>query len=109
LILSRTLAFSTLAVCQLFHAFGMRNVKKSIFDPKIFGKNRLMIFSFIFGMLLQVAVTEVPFLVTFFKTSSLSINYWIVILSVALIPVTMHEIIFVLNYYREKRKKVKEY
>lgn len=109
LILSRTLAFSTLAVCQLFHAFGMRNVKKSIFDPKIFGKNRLMFFSFIFGMLLQVAVTEVPFLVTFFKTSSLSINYWIVILSVALIPVTMHEIIFVLNYYREKRKKVKEY
>jgi Ca2+-transporting ATPase len=87
----------------------MRNVKKSIFDPKIFGKNRLMFFSFIFGMLLQVAVTEVPFLVTFFKTSSLSINYWIVILSVALIPVTMHEIIFVLNYYREKRKKVKEY
>lgn len=107
--LARTLAFSTLAICQLFHAFGMRNLKKSIFDRKLFMKNKLMIFSFIFGLFLQVIVTEVPFLVTFFKTSSLSLNYWIIIILVALIPLTVHEIIYVLNYYRQKRQKANDY
>lgn len=107
--LARTLAFSTLAICQLFHAFGMRNLEKSIFDRKLFMKNKLMIFSFIFGLFLQVIVTEVPFLVTFFKTSSLSLNYWIIIILVALIPLTVHEIIYVLNYYRQKRQKANDY
>jgi Ca2+-transporting ATPase len=103
--LSRTLTFSTLAICQLFHALGMRNIKRSVFDPKLLGKNKMMFIAFTFGILLQLAVTEIPALVAFFHTTRIDFHYWLIIFAASLIPLIVHEIIYVFNFYHEKRKK----
>ena len=100
---AQTFAFTTLAVCELLHAIGMRNIKKS-FIRKEFFNNKLMIFSVSFGIFLQVLVTEIPFLNNFFKTTHLQFLEWCYILGVALLVLLVHEIIVVLNYYAKKKK-----
>ncbi len=99
---AQTFAFTTLAVCELLHAIGMRNVKKT-FVRKEFFSNKLMLFSVGFGIFLQVLVTEVPFLNDFFKTTHLQFLEWCYILGIALVVLLMHEII-VLIYYSKKKK-----
>ena len=61
----QTYAFTVLGISELFHAIGMRDVTKSIFRMN-HTSNPLMIFSFAIGLALQVAVTEVPFLIRVF-------------------------------------------
>ena len=99
---AQTFAFTTLAVCELLHAIGMRNIKKS-FIIKEFFNNKLMLFSVSFGIFLQVLVTEVPFLNDFFKTTHLQFLEWCYILGIALLVLLMHEII-VLIYCSKKKK-----
>ena len=99
---AQTFAFTTLAVCELLHAIGMRNIKKS-FIRKEFFNNKLMLFSVSFGIFLQVLVTEVPFLNDFFKTTHLQFLEWCYILGIALLVLLMHEII-VLIYCSKKKK-----
>ena len=92
LIKSRTYAFTTLGISQLFHMIGMSNIKGSIF--KIFkNKNYVRIIAFIFGYCLQVLVTEVTFLVDIFKTAKLDINEWIWLTIISMFPLLFHQII----------------
>ena len=67
LLRSQTYAFTVLGMSQLFHAVGMRDVKKSVFRMNVF-ENKLMLAACAAGLILQAAVTEVPFLVGMFST-----------------------------------------
>ena len=89
---AQTYAFTTLGVSQLFHAIGMRNVKRSIFRMNHL-ENRVMIIAFFFGLLLQVAVTEVPILTQIFGTTELALAEWGVLILVAAVPLVIHEIL----------------
>lgn len=100
---SQTLAFSVLAITELFHAIGMRDVDTSIFKFKLFD-NKTMILAFVVGLLAQLAVTEIPFLTTLFDTVSLSVVEWVGIILVSMIPLVMHEIIVVVKKLSTKRK-----
>lgn len=100
LVKSQTLAFSILAITELFHAIGMRDVDTSIFKFKMFD-NKTMIWAFVVGFLAQLAVTEIPFLVNLFGTTSLSLVEWIVILLVSMLPLVMHEIIVLVRKYKK--------
>ena len=88
---SQTYAFTVLGMCQLYHAVGMRDVQKSIFrmKPK---DNPLMIAACVIGFVLQIAVTEVPFLITAFGTSHLSGMEWLLLNALASFPLLAHEI-----------------
>lgn len=88
---SQTYAFTVLGMCQLYHAVGMRDVQKSIFrmKPK---DNPLMIAACVIGFVLQIAVTEVPFLITAFGTSHLSGIEWLLLNALAAFPLLAHEI-----------------
>lgn len=101
---AQTFAFTTLAICELFHAIGMRNLKKS-FIRKEFFNNKLMIFAVILGVVLQVAVTEIPFLNEFFKTTRLDFMEWCYILGVALLVLIAHEILVVISKTKKRTKK----
>ena len=92
LLKAQTFAFSTLALSQLFHSLGMKNINKSIFNKKTL-KNQLLIFSLVFGIVIQLAVTMVPFLCDLFKTSLLTINDFLIVLAFSSIPLIVHEII----------------
>lgn len=89
---SQTYAFTVLGLSQLFHAVGMRDVNASVFGSRLFS-NRLMLLAFGAGLLLQAAVTELPFLSEMFGTSILSISEWGFLLSLASAPLIAHEIL----------------
>jgi len=89
---AQTYAFTTLGVSQLFHAIGMRNYDKSLFKMNHL-ENKAMIGAFIVGLLLQVIVTEVPFLVEMFETASLSLKEWTNLILLSMVPLLSHEIV----------------
>lgn len=99
LLKSQTFAFTTLSLSQLFHMIGMSNVKNRLFSI-IKDKNYVMLLALVIGIALQVLVTEVPFLIEVFKTSSLSLSEWIYLLLISSFPLIMHEIM--VSYYRKK-------
>ncbi len=100
---AQTYAFVTLAISQLFHAIGMRNVKKTVFKMNHL-ENKMMIIAFIVGFALQIAVTEIPFLVNAFGTTQLAFIEWVELCVIALVPLFIHEVIVFVRWIAEKIK-----
>ena len=96
---AQTYAFTVLGLSQLFHAVGMRDVRKSVFSMNHL-ENRLMIAAFFSGIALQIAVTEVPFLINAFQTVRLSAKEWSFLLLLSAAPLAAHEVISLL--YRRR-------
>ncbi len=88
---SQTLAFCTLAISELFHAIGMRDTDRSIFRFNHLD-NKIMILAFAFGIVGQVVVTEVPFLMELFGTCMMTWDMWLFVLALSLAPLVVHEI-----------------
>ena len=87
---SQTYAFTVLGMSQLFHAVGMRDVQKSVFRFRI-GDNKLMFLSCLFGLALQVSVTEIPLLIGAFGTTHLTAREWINLGILSSCPLLAHE------------------
>lgn len=86
-----TWAFTVLAMSQVFHMIGMSDIKNTFL--RVFkGKNYMMLVSFIFGFVLQIAVTEIPFMESAFKTVGLDIVEWLILALMAMVPLIVHEI-----------------
>lgn len=100
---AQTFAFATLAVSELFHAIGMRNLKKS-FIRKEFLNNKLMIVAVAAGVLLQVLVTEISFLNDFFKTTKLELTEWFFILGISLVTLLVHEVVVLIIKLKNRKK-----
>lgn len=82
---ANTMAFSTLTLCQLFHAFDVRSDNRSIFEIGLFS-NRAMNRAFLIGFLLQAAVVLLPPLRTVFSVVPLNPLEWIAVLLLSLLP-----------------------
>lgn len=91
---AQTYAFSTLALSQLFHSLGIKDINKSIFNKSTYN-NKLLIISLLFGIAIQLVVTMVPSISMVFKTSLLSINEFIIMLLFSIIPLFIHEIFII--------------
>ncbi|MDW5299907.1 MAG: cation-translocating P-type ATPase [Sedimentibacter sp.] len=98
---AQTYAFTTLGISQLFHAIGMRNYDKSLFKMNHF-ENKAMIGAFAIGLLLQVIVTEIPFLTEVFETIKLSLTEWIDLILLSMVPLLSHEIIVFFKHLSKK-------
>ena len=96
LVTARTCAFATLAISQLFHAFGIRNLKVSIFKMN-YTKNKFMISAFFIAFGLQLAVMFVPFLQNIFKTAGLTLVEFGLVMLVSISPLVVHEIVVLGN------------
>ncbi|MDO8574838.1 MAG: HAD-IC family P-type ATPase [bacterium] len=79
---ARTVAFTFIALSQLFNVFNLRSLKKSIFSIGIFS-NRYLIFGFLASLILQVAVIYIPFLQQVFRFKPLTILEWLMIFSLS--------------------------
>ncbi len=89
---AQTYAFTVLGMSQLFHAVGMRDVKKSVFRMKHL-ENKMMLAACTVGFLLQAAVTKIPFLTAAFGTVTLSWQEWVRLTILAAFPLLAHELL----------------
>lgn len=87
---SRTMAFSVLAMSQLFHAFNMRS-SGSVLNRNFF-MNKYLVLSLIIGILLQVCVVNIPMLSEIFKTTPLDKNEWLAIFGLSVMPIIVVEL-----------------
>lgn len=99
---AQTMAFTTLAFGELFHMFGMRNANKSSFAVFKSG-NFMMGIAFAFGILLQLAVIEIPAARMVFTTANLTAFEWLVTAVCSLAPLIWHEIVVIVKKIRNAK------
>lgn len=104
----QTYAFTVLGVSQLFHAIGMRDVETSFFRMNHLG-NKLMIFAFTAGFMLQIMVTEVPYFIQAFGTCHLSFGEWAQLTFLAAMPLIAHEILLLMGKKPFQKKTDQSY
>ena len=88
---ANTMAFATLTLCQLFHAFNVRSEDRSLFAMGPLS-NPAMNRAFLAGLALQLAVLLVPPLQSVFSTVSLDLYQWLTVLLLSAAPVPICEI-----------------
>ena len=87
---ANTMAFATLTMCQLFHAFDVRSEHHSLFHIGIFS-NKAMNKAFVVGMVMQLAVLCFTPLQLVFDTVPLDAVEWLCVLGLAVAPVVICE------------------
>ncbi len=87
-----TLAFMTLALAQVFHAFNARSQHRSAFTARLFTNGWLWA-AVTTSLLLQVAAVYTPFLQSVLRTTPLTAADWGVVLTCSLAPVGVVELV----------------
>ena len=98
---SQTAAFCVLSLSELFHMLGMTSIKKS-FVHNFWSKNWLLWVSFALGILLQVAVVNVPGLNNFFSCYPLDIWHWGIVIALSVAPLVVHEMVALILFLKKK-------
>jgi Ca2+-transporting ATPase len=99
LVHARTLAFAVLSLAQLFHAFNLRHMKRSIFGLGLFS-NAFLLGAFAVGVVLQVSVVSVRPFASVFKVYGLGPRDWLLVFLLALVPILVNEIVKVIRRIR---------
>lgn len=89
---ARTIAFVVLAASQLIYSVSIRHRSKSLFQIGIF-TNLPLLGAIATGLLLQLAVISIPFTAAAFKVQMLSSRDWGIVITLALIPLILNEIL----------------
>ncbi|MCL2376056.1 MAG: calcium-translocating P-type ATPase, PMCA-type [Defluviitaleaceae bacterium] len=97
----RTMAFATLSISQLVHAFNMRS-ESSILRIPIF-ENRYLVGALIVGIILQVSVISIAPIASIFRVVPLPPDAWIVVAALSLLPIIIVEIEKFLLYPHSKQ------
>ena len=100
LVRAQTYAFTVLALSQLFHAVGMRDVNTTIFRRDLL-RNKMMNVAFLVGFALQILATEIPFLHGVFGTVQLRFVEWLSLVLFAMLPLVFHEIFVLVRKLRK--------
>ncbi|UMZ73289.1 calcium-translocating P-type ATPase, PMCA-type [Natranaerofaba carboxydovora] len=82
---ARTMALSTLVVCQLFFVFECQSTKKHISLDKII-KNPAVPISIIISFLMLLLVIYQPFFANIFDTYPLNSKEWIIVIFLSILP-----------------------
>ncbi len=95
-----TMAFLTLGLIQLFHAFNSKFITKSIFCKDTL-KNKWFNLAIIVSAIIMSAV-EIPGLTSLFKVTELNIAQWIVVLTAGILMIAIVEIVKLFQRNAEK-------
>jgi len=87
---ARTMAFATLSISQLVHAFNMRS-ERSIFKIRIF-ENRFLVGAFAIGLALQTAVISIPAAAGLFRVVPLAAAQWQFVAILSILPIAIVEL-----------------
>lgn len=103
-IIGRTMAFATLSISQLVHAFNMRS-EHSIFSVDLFS-NVYLIGSLVIGIILQAGVIMIEPIANVFKVVPLSPVNWLIVIILCLMPIVIVE--FEKMARKEEKKQIKK-
>lgn len=95
-----TMAFLTLGLIQLFHAFNSKFITKSIFCKDTL-KNKWFNLAIIVSAIIMSAV-EIPGLTSLFKVTELNIAQWLVVLTAGILMIAIVEIVKLFQRNAEK-------
>ena len=98
---SQTAAFCVLSLSELFHMLGMTSLRKS-FVHNFWSKNWLLWVAFGLGVVLQVAVVNIPGLNSFFSCAPLDIKHWGIVFALSFAPLVVHEIVALVLFIKRK-------
>jgi P-type Ca2+ transporter type 2C len=87
-----TIAFMTLALAQVFHAFNTRSKTRSAFSAGLF-TNPWLWAATALCVVLQIAAVNVPFLQTILQTVPLTGTDWALVTAASLLPVVVIELV----------------
>lgn len=87
---ANTMAFATLTLCQLFHAFNVRSEDRSLFSQNPLS-NPAMNRAFLIGLALQLAVLVIPPLQGVFSVVAMDRRQWLTVLALAMAPIPICE------------------
>ena len=95
-----TMAFLTLGLIQLFHAFNSKFITKSIFCKDTLN-NKWLNLAIIVSAIIMSAV-EIPGLTSLFKVTELDIAQWLVVLTAGILMIAIVEIVKLFQRNAEK-------
>ena len=104
---ANTMAFATLTMSQLFHAFNVRSEHHSLFAQGVFS-NPAMNRAFLTGLALQLAVLLVPPLQDVFSVTAMTGWQWMAVLGLAVMPIPVCEVEKAIRGRRRKKTQSKE-
>ena len=87
---ANTMAFATLTLCQLFHAFNVRSEDRSLFSQGVLS-NPAMNRAFLAGLAMQLSVLLIPPLQGVFSVSPMTPPQWCAVLALAMAPIPICE------------------
>ena len=96
-----TMAFLTLGLIQLFHAFNSKYVHQSIFSSHTFA-NKWFNWAILISALIMAAV-EIPFLTRLFDVTELNGEQWAVVLGAGIVMILIVEIV---KFFQRKMGKI---
>lgn len=88
---AQTMAFMVLSMSQLFHSLNLRSMRHSIFEVGLC-KNKWLILTLLFGLTLQVAVSELPIFHILLKTVSLNTLEWALVFGLSSSVIVINEL-----------------
>lgn len=101
---ARTMAFITLCLIQIFHAYNVRSQKHSLFSSNPFG-NKYLNMSFVVCLALILGVVLIPGLNTWFSAVHIGLAEWAVAIGCAVMIIPMVELQKLITNAVMKRKK----
>ena len=100
-----TMAFFTMAMCEIFHSFNMRSQRGSAVAMLFKGHHNVALYGAMIGsFLLTTAVVEVPFLANMFEFTELSLLEYSISLGLAFLIIPIVEIIKAIQRATAKKK-----
>ena len=100
-----TMAFFTMAMCEIFHSFNMRSQRGSAVAMLFKGHHNIALYGAMIGsFLLTTAVVEVPFLANMFEFTELSLLEYSISLGLAFLIIPIVEIIKAIQRAIAKKK-----
>ena len=103
--LGTSMAFLTLSMCEIFHAFNMRSLHGSIFAMK--KQNVWLWGAGILSLILTTVVIEVPFLADAFSLAHLDLMEYGIAMALAITIIPIVEIIKIFSRMIDKKKAAK--
>ena len=100
--LGTSMAFLTLSMCEIFHAFNMRSLKGSIFTMK--GQNKWLWGAGVLSFLMTTVVVEVDFLAKAFNLAHLSLKEYAIAMGLAILIIPIVECVKLVHRLIDKKK-----
>ncbi|WP_308533687.1 calcium-translocating P-type ATPase, SERCA-type [uncultured Peptoniphilus sp.] len=102
--MARSMAFTSLILCELLRSFSARSIDKTIFKTGIFS-NKLLLLGVGASFILTLLVLYVPFLEEAFHLVDLDLREWIVVICASSMPLILGEVQKIIRFSRKNKSK----